>query len=142
MLVLHCYTSHHVLCTPPPPNSTCAHSFFVPSVASSNIQPSPSPHLISPLHLVTMQIYLSPHARKTGSSESATPLATVAEGGKAASPPHDPQAKRGGKTETRKTSPSFALNLQKTSASQNTLEDMCSYKSPIKSPSQYFQICY
>ncbi|XP_028997038.1 echinoderm microtubule-associated protein-like 1 isoform X2 [Betta splendens] len=91
---------------------------------------------------VTMQIYLSPHARKTGSSETAPAAAAVAAGGGAASPPGGARAKRGGKAETRKRSPSFTLNLQKSAGGQNALDDTCSYKSPIKSPSQYFQICY
>lgn len=97
------------------------------------------PHLISPLHLVTMQIYLSPLARKTGSSEAAKSATAVpASGG----PPAPQQAKGGSKPQERKSSPSFTLNLRKTTNSQNTAQEECSYKSPIKSPSQYFQICY
>uniref|UniRef100_A0A3Q1JAE7 EMAP like 1 n=1 Tax=Anabas testudineus TaxID=64144 RepID=A0A3Q1JAE7_ANATE len=91
---------------------------------------------------VTMQIYLSPHARKTGSSETAKSPAAVLNSGGPTSTRNNPQANKTSKPETRKTSPSFSLNLQKTAASQNTLEDTSSYKSPIKSPSQYFQICY
>lgn len=97
------------------------------------------PHLISPLHLVTMQIYLSPLARKTGPSEDAKSAATVP----ASSGSTDtPQAKGGSKSQARKTTPSFTLNLQKTANSQSTVQDESTYKSPIKSSSQYFQICY
>lgn len=95
-----------------------------------------------------MQIYLSPLARKTGSSESAkSPSAVPATRG-GPSTNAAPQAKGGNKPQARKTTPSFTLNLQKTttstSSSQNTAtqESSSSYKSPIKSPSQYFQICY
>uniref|UniRef100_A0A4W6DN41 EMAP like 1 n=1 Tax=Lates calcarifer TaxID=8187 RepID=A0A4W6DN41_LATCA len=88
---------------------------------------------------VTMQIYLSPHARKTGSSETAKSASAVPTSSAA---PNNPQAKGGSKPQTRKTTPSFTLNLQKTTTSQNTQQDTSSHKSPIKSPSQYFQICY
>ncbi|KAM7395682.1 hypothetical protein PAMA_007108 [Pampus argenteus] len=91
---------------------------------------------------VTMQIYLSPLAKKTGSSEAAKSAATVpAYGGRAATP-NNPQMKGGTKPEMRKKNPSFTLNLQKTTISQNTPQETSSYKSPLKSPSQYFQICY
>ncbi|KAM6992274.1 uncharacterized protein LKV04_008329 isoform 3-T3 [Tautogolabrus adspersus] len=91
---------------------------------------------------VTMQIYLSPLARKTGSSETAKSSASVPASSGSTTAPHNPQAKGGSKTEARKTTPSFTLNLQKTTTSQNTAQDTSSYKSPLKSPSQYFQICY
>ncbi|XP_061609130.1 echinoderm microtubule-associated protein-like 1 isoform X2 [Phyllopteryx taeniolatus] len=93
---------------------------------------------------VTMQIYLSPLARKTGSSETtATSAPTVpAAGGGGGTP----QARGAAKSDARRKSPSFMLNLQKTSTNvtsqQNTQQDANSYKSPQKSPSQYFQICY
>ncbi|XP_031722113.1 echinoderm microtubule-associated protein-like 1 isoform X2 [Anarrhichthys ocellatus] len=91
---------------------------------------------------VTMQIYLSPLTRKTGSSEAAKSGSTVpANGGPPAGPNH-PQAKGGGKREAKKTTPSYTLNLQKTTTSQNAPQDTSSYKNPLKSPSQYFQICY
>ncbi|XP_068610166.1 echinoderm microtubule-associated protein-like 1 [Brachionichthys hirsutus] len=89
---------------------------------------------------VTMQIYLSPLARKTGSSETAK-SATAAVPAKSR-PAATPQAKAGSKTQSRKTSPSFTLSLQKTATSQNSMQEASTYKSHIKSPSQYFQICY
>ncbi|XP_044232167.1 echinoderm microtubule-associated protein-like 1 isoform X6 [Thunnus albacares] len=91
---------------------------------------------------VTMQIYLSPLARKTGSSEAAKSTATVPANGGRVATPNNPQAKGGTKPETRRKNPSFTLNLQKTTTSQNAQQETSSYKSPLKSPSQYFQICY
>uniref|UniRef100_UPI0037E92D41 echinoderm microtubule-associated protein-like 1 n=1 Tax=Semicossyphus pulcher TaxID=241346 RepID=UPI0037E92D41 len=91
---------------------------------------------------VTMQIYLSPLTRKTGSSEAAKSTASVPANGGPTAPPKNPQTKGGSKSEARKTTPSFTLNLQKTTTSQNTVQETSSYKSPLKSPSQYFQICY
>lgn len=124
--------------------------FFTPTLqmsAPSALQPplclfTHPPHLISPLHLVTMQIYLSPQARKTGSSETAKSASAVPANSGHVATPSQPQAKGGSKPETKKTTPSFTLNLQKNTTSQNTSHDTSSYKSPIKSPSQYFQICY
>ncbi|XP_049914136.1 echinoderm microtubule-associated protein-like 1 isoform X4 [Epinephelus moara] len=91
---------------------------------------------------VTMQIYLSPLARKTGSSETAKSAAAVPANSGPAATSNKPQAKGGSKPESKKTTPSFTLNLQKTTTSQSTQQDTASYKSPLKSPSQYFQICY
>uniref|UniRef100_A0A3P8RD18 EMAP like 1 n=1 Tax=Astatotilapia calliptera TaxID=8154 RepID=A0A3P8RD18_ASTCA len=91
---------------------------------------------------VTMQIYLSPLTRKTGSSEAAKSASAVPAHSGPAPTPNRPQAKRGGKPEARKATPSFTLNFQKTSSGQSAPHDTSSYKSPIKSPSQYFQICY
>ncbi|XP_044026198.1 echinoderm microtubule-associated protein-like 1 isoform X1 [Siniperca chuatsi] len=90
---------------------------------------------------VTMQIYLSPLARKTGSSETAKSGAAVPTNSGPTATPNNPQAKGGSRPQARKTTPSFTLNLQKTTTSQNAAQDTC-YKSPTKSPSQYFQICY
>lgn len=94
---------------------------------------------------VTMQICLSPLARKTGSSDAARSTSTVpaTNSGNATAAPHHPQAKGSSKPEMRKkTTPSFTLNLQKTTTSQTAMQETSSYKSPTKSPSQYFQICY
>lgn len=115
------------LSTPP----LCLHSWS-PSLAFL----APPPLRPSPLHLVTMQIYLSPLARKTGSSEAAASAAAArADRGPAATPVKTPRP-----NESRKATPSFTLNLQK--SSQSSTQDISSYKSPTKSPSQYFQICY
>ncbi|TNN40159.1 Echinoderm microtubule-associated protein-like 1 [Liparis tanakae] len=108
---------------------------------------------------VTMQIYLSPLSKKTGSSEAAGSEAAGAAvpanggggggGGRPSGAPSRPQGKGGGKPEAKKkttTTPSFTLNLQKTTTSQSSAHDTHThthgYKSPMKSPSQYFQICY
>ncbi|XP_073348469.1 uncharacterized protein [Pagrus major] len=88
---------------------------------------------------VTMQIYLSPLARKTGSSEAGKSAPAVpANNGPAATP----QTKAGSRPQGKKTNPSFTLNLQKTTSIQSAVQEASSYKSPLKSPSQYFQICY
>ena len=133
----------HLTMTCVPLLTPCTPFFFFVSSSSLlllllTFTPRP-PHLISPLHLVTMQIYLSPLARKTGSSEAAKSAAAVpANSGPAAAP----QAKVSSRPPGKKTTPSFTLNLQKTTSSQNAAQEVSSYKSPLKSPSQYFQICY
>ncbi|XP_014000239.1 echinoderm microtubule-associated protein-like 1 isoform X1 [Salmo salar] len=97
---------------------------------------------------VTMQIYLNPITRRTGSSEAAKSAPTVPNS-RPTRTPTPPQTKGGPPTsdrtkrETCKTPPAFTLPLQK-STNQNTYSsmEMSNYKSPLKSPSQYFQICY
>lgn len=115
---------------------------FLPTLSThlSTLSLSLSPlNLNSPLHLVTMQIYLSPLTRKTGSSEDAKLAARVpTSSGSTARPP----AQGGSRPQGRKTPPSISLKLKKTTSSQQVVQDECLYKSPIKSPSQYFQICY
>lgn len=125
---------------------------------SSNICPcSADPffsHPIGPLQFllpcsppVTVQIYLSRSSKRAGSTDTPKPY-TVAISGRPAHPtPSDskaaPLSERGGaKTSVRKP-PMLTLPLKK-SASQSSYSplDMPSYRSPIKSPSQYFQICY
>uniref|UniRef100_A0A3P9JHC4 EMAP like 1 n=1 Tax=Oryzias latipes TaxID=8090 RepID=A0A3P9JHC4_ORYLA len=88
---------------------------------------------------VTMQIYLSPLARKTGSSEAAASAAAAAQADRGPTPGHA-QARTPRPEERKTPTPCFTLNLQKTS--QSSTQDLSSYKSPTKSPSQYFQICY
>ncbi|XP_021468165.1 uncharacterized protein LOC110529866 isoform X1 [Oncorhynchus mykiss] len=97
---------------------------------------------------VTMQIYLNPLTRRTGSSEAAKSAPTVPNS-RPTRTPTPPQTKGGPPTsdrtkpETCKTPPAFTLPLQK-STNQNMYSsmEMSNYKSPLKSPSQYFQICY
>lgn len=135
--ILHSFSHLTMTCIPllsPHPLSLSTH----PLLASFRSL-SPLNHLTSPLHLVTMQIYLSPLTRKTGSSEDARLAARVPSSSGSTANPH---AKGGGKPQGRKTPPSFSLNLKKTSSRQHTVQDECVYKSPVKSPSQYFQICY
>lgn len=117
----------------------------LPTCSPHGKPPCP-PHLIPPLHLVTMQIYLSPLARKTGSSEAGMFATTVPAGSGGPPPTQQSKAAGGGaKSQGRKSSPTFTLNLQKSTNSQSqsaAAQEECGYKSPIKSPSQYFQICY
>lgn len=135
------HTSQHFNPLPP------AHTYKLNFVPYSRPWPSPLP-LISPLHLVTMQIYLNPITRRTGSSEAAKSAPTVPNS-RPTRTPTPPQTKGGPPTsdrtkrETCKTPPAFTLPLQK-STNQNTYSplDTFNYKSPLKSPSQYFQICY
>ncbi|XP_023203105.1 uncharacterized protein LOC102227022 isoform X2 [Xiphophorus maculatus] len=103
---------------------------------------SASPRHISPLHLVTMQIYLSPLARKTGSSEEAKSASAVPAYRGPVAGPGPPPTKRGGQPQKKKSTPSFTLSLQKTVTGQSSAQETSSYISPVKSPSQYFQICY
>ncbi|XP_072218814.1 uncharacterized protein [Leuresthes tenuis] len=91
---------------------------------------------------VTMQIYLSPLTRKTGSSEAAKSASPVPADSGPVATPSPPRVNGGSKLGMKKSTPSFTLNLQKTTTSQGTQQDISSYKSPTKSPSQYFQICY
>ncbi|KAF7231291.1 echinoderm microtubule-associated protein-like 1 isoform X4 [Nothobranchius furzeri] len=91
---------------------------------------------------VTMQIYLSPLARKTGSSEAAKSASAVPADFRPVEDPRPMPTKGTSRLEGKKSTPSFTLNLQKTLSSQTAPQEMSSYKSPIKSPSQYFQICY
>ncbi|XP_031656859.1 echinoderm microtubule-associated protein-like 1 isoform X1 [Oncorhynchus kisutch] len=97
---------------------------------------------------VTMQIYLSPQTKRTGSSEVAKSAPTVPNS-RPTRTPTSPQTKGvppiydRTKPKTRKTHPASTLPLQK-STNQNTYSplDTFNYKSPFKSPSHYFQICY
>ncbi|CAG5928241.1 unnamed protein product [Menidia menidia] len=91
---------------------------------------------------VTMQIYLSPLTRKTGSSESSKSAPLVPTDSGPVATHSQPRVSGGGRLEMKRSTPSFTLNLQKTTTSQSVQQDTSSYKSPIKSPSQYFQICY
>lgn len=118
--------------------------------------PSPSPTaplLSSPSHLyiiVTVQIYLSRSTKPTGSKSS--PAASAVSARSAANPQHTSEsckasvpAKKGGgaKVSTVRKAPNFSLQLRKSgSLSSYAPLDTPSYCSPIKSPSQYFQICY
>ncbi|XP_012722158.2 echinoderm microtubule-associated protein-like 1 isoform X3 [Fundulus heteroclitus] len=91
---------------------------------------------------VTMQIYLSPLARKTGSSEEAKSASAVPAYDGPVAGPGPPPTKRASQPRMKKSAPSFTLNLQKTVTSQSSAHETSSYISPVKSPSQYFQICY
>lgn len=89
-----------------------------------------------------MQIYLSPLARKTGSSEEAKSASAVPAYKGPVAGPGPPSTKRGSQPQKKKSTPTFTLNLQKTVTGQSSAQETSSYISPVKSPSQYFQICY
>ncbi|CAL9691990.1 unnamed protein product [Knipowitschia caucasica] len=98
---------------------------------------------------VTMQIYLSPHAKRTGCSEDAqTPTAVSAQSKNQSTtttkPPNLPKGRgsNSAKDGKKKSNPKFTLNLQKSSTTVSHAQEKSSYQSPVKSPSQYFQICY
>lgn len=112
--------------------------------------PSSAPLLLSPIYIiVTVQIYLSRSAKRTGTSGS--PAASSVTSRSATNPRQTSEiskastARKAGAAKVppvRKT-PSFSLQLRKSgSLSSYSPLDTPSYRSPIKSPSQYFQICY
>ncbi|XP_030628001.1 putative protein TPRXL [Chanos chanos] len=92
---------------------------------------------------VTMQIFLSPLSRRTGSSEPAVAITIQPN----TSPPNSGSSQTKGVSDKTKATvqknPEFTLLMQKTSCRcPSSPVDNPSYKSPVKSPSQYFQICY
>lgn len=110
------------------------------------------PFLLAPLqfyyltYLVTVQIYLAHLSKRTGTAEA--PKSTAAAmSGRSSAPPTAPDSKSASvKSNGVRKTPTFALPLRK-SVSQSSYTpysplDKPSYRSPIKSPSQYFQICY
>lgn len=109
----------------------------------------PRPSLRPPL--VTMQIYLSCSAKRTDASGSPVASAPVARS--AARPrrhqiPDSSKARMATKSSAAKArtvrkTPSFSLQLRKSgSLSTHSPLDTPTYHSPVKSSSQYFQICY
>uniref|UniRef100_A0AAY4BXD3 Echinoderm microtubule-associated protein-like 1 n=1 Tax=Denticeps clupeoides TaxID=299321 RepID=A0AAY4BXD3_9TELE len=93
---------------------------------------------------VTMQIFLSPQSKRTGSSELevSTPV-VITEADHTSPPPTKPMSLSDRSRPIVHKISTFALPLQKIPR-QNSYASLVtpSYKSPIKSPSQYFQICY
>ena len=95
--------------------------------------------------IVTVQLYLSSSAKRTGSDCRSAGLKALALP-PAVSPP-GPSLQAGGPSRTarvRKT-PSISLQLRKSrSLSQSAFRplDTPSYRGPVRSPSHYFQICY
>uniref|UniRef100_A0A672K582 Uncharacterized protein n=1 Tax=Sinocyclocheilus grahami TaxID=75366 RepID=A0A672K582_SINGR len=95
------------------------------------------------LHLsLTVQIYLHRPSKRSGSSE--TPKSTSAVPSQSTNTPSEAKVLsdrviRLGSQNV----PPFTLPLRRcTSQLVHSLLEMPSYRSPIKSPSQYFQICY
>lgn len=95
------------------------------------------------LHLVTMQIYLSRPAKKTGPPENT--VATAVQPSMCppvSGPPPGKAASDKRKVGAVKKPPSTLSLHRSTCQSPFSPADTPIYKSPIKSPSQYFQICY
>ncbi|KAL2082161.1 hypothetical protein ACEWY4_021979 [Coilia grayii] len=103
---------------------------------------------------VTMQIYLSHLSRRTGSTEDVTPTPVPSNHSQPPPPKSPPTGVAAVCDRTKPAplmpsphqSPAFSLPLHR--ASYHSGSSPCSpmntppYKSPIKSPGQYFQICY
>lgn len=114
---------------------------------STQLPPTTSntPLLLSPVYIiVTVQLYLSHSAKRTGTSGS--PAAPAVKARSAANHQQNVESSKAGTARkggaTRKT-PSCSLQLRKSgSLSSYCSIDTPSYVSPVKSPSQYFQICY
>lgn len=114
-------------------------SFFTPLSPLSGFSPPPS----CTLHLVTMQIYLSHPAKMTGPTENAVATAVQASVYLPASePPPDKAASDKRKVGAGKKPPCTLSLHRSTCQGPFSPADTPIYKSPIKSPSQYFQICY
>lgn len=91
---------------------------------------------------VTVQIYLHRPSKRTGSTEP--PKSASAVPSQSTNTPSEAKvlSERAARLASRKVPP-FTLPLRKcTSQFAHSPLDMPSYRSPIKSPSQYFQICY
>ncbi|XP_023203107.1 echinoderm microtubule-associated protein-like 1 isoform X4 [Xiphophorus maculatus] len=129
--------------TKPRPASAASVCKKVPEESNKSSEPAVSVGTRRVTHCkVTMQIYLSPLARKTGSSEEAKSASAVPAYRGPVAGPGPPPTKRGGQPQKKKSTPSFTLSLQKTVTGQSSAQETSSYISPVKSPSQYFQICY
>uniref|UniRef100_A0A4W5R584 EMAP like 1 n=1 Tax=Hucho hucho TaxID=62062 RepID=A0A4W5R584_9TELE len=98
---------------------------------------------------VTVQIYLAHPSKRTRTAEAPKSNA-AAVSGRCSAPPTAPDSKSASdksvKSNGVRKTPTFALPLRK-SVRQSSYTpysplDKPSYRSPIKSPSQYFQICY
>ncbi|XP_065111872.1 uncharacterized protein [Paramisgurnus dabryanus] len=103
---------------------------------------SPVFHLLylhpAPLHLVTMQIYLSPTLRKTGRTDTAA--GEVILQSSSCPPASGPERASEKNTEVEEKTLTFTSLLRKNPSVSPLYTP--NYKSPIKSPSHYFQICY
>ncbi|XP_054900187.1 echinoderm microtubule-associated protein-like 1 isoform X2 [Poeciliopsis prolifica] len=129
--------------TKPRPASAASACKKVPEESNKSSEPDVSVGSRRVTHCkVTMQIYLSPLARRTGSSEEAKSASAVPACRGPVAGPGPPPTHRGVRPQRKKSTPSFTLNLQKTVTGQSSAQETSSYISPVKSPSQYFQICY
>lgn len=133
-----------------PPPSPCLPPVWPPPPKPTGpwqpLSPSSAPLLCI---VVTVQIYLSRSAKRTGTSGS---LAASAVTYRSATDPQQQTSESGKASAARKASgakvpsvrkpPSISLQLRKSGSLSSYSLDTPSYRSPVKSPSQYFQICY
>lgn len=136
---------------PPPPSTFLNSSSCLPHPTEpDNLHHPCISSVLFPVYIiVTVQICLSHSAKRTGTGT--TPVASVVKTCSAADPQQIAESskasmtRKGGAAKApcfRKT-PNFSLQLRKPgSLSSYSPLDTPSYRSPIKSPSQYFQICY
>lgn len=100
--------------------------------------------LVPPIIIVTVQLYLSPSAKRTGTSGGPATSSVMARS--AAGWQRTSECSRAGtprKSSAARKVPSFSLRLRNSgSLTSYSSLDTPSYCSPLKSPSQYFQICY
>lgn len=121
----------------------CPLLLLLPASPLFSLAPSLKPHRLT---LVTVQIYLNP-SKRIGSTEapkSSAATATTVTGRTASATPDTAKgaSDKASRTGGRK-APPFSLPLRKCpSQTSYSPLDTPSYRSPIKSPSQYFQICY
>lgn len=112
--------------------------YFIPPFHP--VPPLPCP--IWPLHPVTVQIYLHRPSKRTRSAEP--PKSSSAVPSQSTNNPSEVKilSDRAARLGYRKIPP-FSLPLRKcTSQPVHSPLEMPTYRSPVKSPSQYFQICY
>lgn len=90
-----------------------------------------------PLHLVTMQIYLIPLSRKTGRTDPGMGVTTLQPNtcSRASGPAAD------GAPDEKNTAFTVLLRNKPCESPLSPLK-ITGYKNPIKTPNQYFQICY
>lgn len=95
--------------------------------------------------IVTVQIYLSRSAKRTRGSSGASSVTARSAPGPQQTSESSKAAKKGGtaKLPQGRKPPNFNLQQRNSgSLSPYSPLDTPSYRSPVKSPSQYFQICY
>lgn len=110
--------------------------------ALTTLPPLPSLLFFPVCIIVTVQLYLS-HKRTESSGGPAAPAATPTLAVTRQQALAAGRAAKARKGIGGRKMPSFSLQLRNSaSLSSNCSLDTPSYRSPVKSPSQYFQICY
>lgn len=133
------YDFHLFICLSP-------HTFFL--IGPDNLPTAPLLLLPPPIRtVVTVQIYLSRSAPRTESSGGGGgPVAPAVTARAAAGRRQTTESSKAGssrKSGAARKTPGFNLHLRKSGGllPYSSL-DTPSYRGPVKSPSQYFQICY